>query len=391
MGHLTSMYNQKAISILDSLLERIANVAREVLRIESGMIETWRWDHPIFSYQWLGSDHISRNINITINSPQISKSNEDFFSQLVILLDIEVNGWQDTDVDNMRVRKWRHLPVYEALELNVLNFTEDYVPTKFVRLLRVAKQMVDDLQERDLKRETVQGVLDQRSDFALEDFRHLLEEKSQFDQKRSERRLSIPGTLLYDGSLHHANLADLKISDVSLAGGNFFAASFFGSTLSNANLTRSWLNSATFNRARLNKVDLSSSYLYEADFSASHLESTAMQNCVMTEAKLDNAELIGVDFSNSDLSFASLKDARVFSTDYSSIPPVNFSGANLTQADLLSSNQNLFNDDGLKMNGETILPDGSYWSPKVDLARFTNVHHPDFWRSSDPSSPAYGG
>jgi len=29
------------------------------------------------------------------------------------------------------------------------------------------------------------------------------------------------------------------------------------------------------------------------------------------------------------------------------------------------------------------------WTPGIDLERFTDLDHPDFWRSDDPASPAY--
>jgi hypothetical protein len=37
----------------------------------------------------------------------------------------------------------------------------------------------------------------------------------------------------------------------------------------------------------------------------------------------------------------------------------------------------------------TILPDGQNWNPNIDLNRFTDRSHPDFWRSTDTNSPAY--
>ncbi len=32
---------------------------------------------------------------------------------------------------------------------------------------------------------------------------------------------------------------------------------------------------------------------------------------------------------------------------------------------------------------------GTQWSHDADMAQFTDFSHPEFWRSDDPSSPAY--
>jgi hypothetical protein len=40
---------------------------------------------------------------------------------------------------------------------------------------------------------------------------------------------------------------------------------------------------------------------------------------------------------------------------------------------------------------ETTLPDGTKWTLDADVARFNDPDHPEFWRSDDPSSPAYRG
>jgi hypothetical protein len=40
------------------------------------------------------------------------------------------------------------------------------------------------------------------------------------------------------------------------------------------------------------------------------------------------------------------------------------------------------------MDGTTILPDDTPWSAEIDHARFTDTSRADFWRSTDPNSPA---
>jgi len=87
-------------------------------------------------------------------------------------------------------------------------------------------------------------------------------------------------------------------------------------------------------------------------------------------ADLDSAYLRGAWFVNADLEGADLSGANLLGTI--------FTGANLRNADL----------DGAEYDEKTVLPDGTPWTPGADLARFTDPDHPDFWRSSDPASPA---
>jgi hypothetical protein len=39
----------------------------------------------------------------------------------------------------------------------------------------------------------------------------------------------------------------------------------------------------------------------------------------------------------------------------------------------------------------TVLPDGTLWTPNTDMGRFLYSLHPDFWRSDEYTSPAYRG
>ena len=44
-----------------------------------------------------------------------------------------------------------------------------------------------------------------------------------------------------------------------------------------------------------------------------------------------------------------------------------------------------------KFDENIILPDDSNWIPETDMTRFTDVQHPQFWRSDSLDSPAYRG
>lgn len=91
----------------------------------------------------------------------------------------------------------------------------------------------------------------------------------------------------------------------------------------------------------------------------------------LREADLHAAYLRGASFENATLAGADLTGANLLGTI--------FTGADLSQARL----------DGASYDGKTVLPDGTFWTPDTDMARFTDPSHPNFWRSDDPVSPAY--
>jgi uncharacterized protein YjbI with pentapeptide repeats len=60
-------------------------------------------------------------------------------------------------------------------------------------------------------------------------------------------------------------------------------------------------------------------------------------------------------------------------------------GANLTKskwegANLSGSNLRDCIIDGITCDAETILPDGKHWYPELDLRRYTDPTHPQFWQ-----------
>jgi hypothetical protein len=108
--------------------------------------------------------------------------------------------------------------------------------------------------------------------------------------------------------------------------------------------------------------------------------------------------LQGKNFMNADLRGAKLIQADLRRTH---LVRVNLESADLTSADLRASllhGANLkyttletWAGGKTKFSSETLLPNDSYWTPETDMRRFTDPTHPEFWRSDDPSSPAYRG
>jgi hypothetical protein len=74
----------------------------------------------------------------------------------------------------------------------------------------------------------------------------------------------------------------------------------------------------------------------------------------------------------------------------------NLQGADLTLTNLQGADLRRTNLQGADLevaqfDENTILPDMTKWTPDTDMKRFTDPKHPQFWRSDDPKSPAYGG
>jgi hypothetical protein len=84
-------------------------------------------------------------------------------------------------------------------------------------------------------------------------------------------------------------------------------------------------------------------------------------------AILMNANLEGANPSGANLQGANLREA-------------NLQGANLGQAHLQEAELK-----EAKFSEETALPDGSFWRPDANMARFTDPEHPSFWRSKYPN------
>ncbi len=84
-----------------------------------------------------------------------------------------------------------------------------------------------------------------------------------------------------------------------------------------------------------------------------------LQHAILNRARITNVNLRGAN-----LQHASLYEAKLYGT--------NLQGANLQFARL----------EGAKFDENTILPDGNKWTPGMNMARFTDPRHPDFWSAT---------
>lgn len=139
-------------------------------------------------------------------------------------------------------------------------------------------------------------------------------------------------------------------------------------------------------------IDLRMADLSEADLQGANLFLANLRGVNLKEAYLFLANLQEADLGGADLRGANLQLANLIR---SNLRIANLHGANLQRTKLQDANLRGANlEDAIflaDLNVNTILPDGSQWQPGVEMERFTDRQHPEFWRSGDPNSPAYRG
>lgn len=172
-------------------------------------------------------------------------------------------------------------------------------------------------------------------------------------------------------SLRSANLRGANLSEARLFASLMESTDLSGANLEMANMQRIYLAAANLRHSNLRGADLRHAAGYNIDFSSADVEG----------ATLDFALLDFPNFSGSNLSGASLT--------YANLQGANFQGADLRGTNLRESNLVAVLMEGALFSAETVLPDGTTWSPDSDLGRFTDNSSRTFWRSKDPGSPAF--
>ena len=154
-----------------------------------------------------------------------------------------------------------------------------------------------------------------------------------------------------DGTLRGINLAGANLQKVLLA-----RADMEGAVLQGANLRESYFGATNLRGANLEKADLGGANMREVILIGANLSCANMCNTHLASARLQEATLSGVNLCEANLW-----------------------GANLQGATL----------DGAEFSSETVLPDGTRWTPDTDISRFTDQEHPNFWRSATRYSHAH--
>jgi len=182
---------------------------------------------------------------------------------------------------------------------------------------------------------------------------------------------------LYDGTLHSADLTGSNLQGATLVGANLEGATLFVAKLQSAELWHANLSGAYMEGVHLENANLLLTNLKEAYLANAVLEGAKLLRANMVDTDLRGAWLEGAYLRYANLQGAELRQAQM-------------QGANLTGANLKSV---VIADKkySARFDENTVLPDGTHWTPATDMARFTNPNHPDFWRSDNPGSPAYRG
>lgn len=204
---------------------------------------------------------------------------------------------------------------------------------------------------------------------------------------------NLQGADLADADLRGATLVDANLQGVDLANANLQRAFLIGAnlqqaTLVGANLQRATLEYANLQRVNLVNADLQGAFLrgvnmQGADLAGADLRKSFLWNTNLQQAYLGDASLQGTNLSGANLQGVNLWNANLQGAN---LAMASLQGAYLYDADLRGANL----EDAI-FDETTRLPDDTAWTPDTDMARFTDPNHPDFWRSDDPSSPAYRG
>jgi uncharacterized protein YjbI with pentapeptide repeats len=173
------------------------------------------------------------------------------------------------------------------------------------------------------------------------------------------------------------------LKDGSLREASLFSANLEGADLRGVHLDDADLRYANLHKAILTGANLQRAILLDANLQGAHLVDANLEGVVcgginLQEAHLGRANLQGANLADSNLQAASLLGANLQGADLrnSKLQGVSFLGANLQGVNFL----------GARFDGNTLFPDQSRWSSDIDLSRFTDPNHPQFWRS-----PVYRG
>ncbi|MEM9951763.1 MAG: pentapeptide repeat-containing protein [Chloroflexota bacterium] len=128
-------------------------------------------------------------------------------------------------------------------------------------------------------------------------------------------------------------------------------------------LSRANLQDAYLYQADLENCNFYKSTLRDADISKANLRGAYLHN-----ANLANASAFGTDFRGACLWYANMRNMR------------HLDKAIFDETTILPDSRPLYDENGEVMtdDNELILFD-FYWTPEIDMSRYTNPEHRDFW------------
>ena len=203
------------------------------------------------------------------------------------------------------------------------------------------------------------------------------------------------------GWLEDGTLNGIIIRRANLQGADLDRADLEGAIFSNTNLNGSFLADSNLRGALILKTDVQNADLENADLAGAILMGANLQGANLEGANVEIADIS--TFRNLDSSTPNeriMQDIERFfqsgiyrysATDF--VQEVEETAMRYTTAAAdpgrAENAQTSLSLAILQLVTNVILPDGTNWTLDVDMARFTDPNHPNFWRSADPQSPAY--
>lgn len=189
-------------------------------------------------------------------------------------------------------------------------------------------------------------------------------EREQYDQlmayrqaKTANQRQQILESMGTDGLLRGLKTENIRFEKANLASVDCRDCIFTNVDLSGCDLRDAHLGNIRLTNATLSRVDMTNAQLMDADLPQVYALGANFQH-----ADMRKINFWGANLRNSTLKGADLRGAR--------LSWANLSWANLQDADLRGANL-----DHVVMNEGTILPDGSSYENRSQLARFTYTNH----------------
>jgi uncharacterized protein YjbI with pentapeptide repeats len=150
---------------------------------------------------------------------------------------------------------------------------------------------------------------------------------------------------------------------------------------------RGWLADGTLQGADLRVAHLEEAKLWDADLQGANLQWAKLKKAnlngsVLAGATLTQANLQAAKLRGADLRGATLFEAKLYRVSFHDalLDEADLRGTHLEGASLVNASLRGAQLGDAIFDPLTTLPDGSAWSPEVELARFTQPSHPQFWQ-----------
>lgn len=228
----------------------------------------------------------------------------------------------------------------------------------------IAKDAIDELRERQLL-EGATGVLagQRLREANLVDARLTRANLHTVNLSKADlQRAELGQADLRSANLEHTQLYSAKLNRSDLRGANLANANLYGATLGNANLQQTNLYGADLHSAELWSANLEGATLTEANMNVVNLSGANLRGVSLARADLRESKLADAHFEGADLQ-------QVFFGGASDIEKAHFDERTL----LPDARITAVDDNGKAQHDK-------YWSPEVDMTRYTDSQHPDFWQ-----------